>query len=128
MPDCRHCYEAIPGNFDVCWNCGAPVTGSYDPDDYPDDYPERQISIAPPTSLEASDVTSPFRFRIRHLLLLTTLVALGAAVSRNEYGLFIVCAVLVTNFIGVFIGLFVTSIWGHPNDAPPHGSPGEDSD
>ncbi|MGI9457247.1 MAG: hypothetical protein ACR2NU_11850 [Aeoliella sp.] len=57
-----------------------------------------------------------FRFRLIHLLMLTTIVAIGAATSMSENAMFVACAVLVTNLIGVLIALFVTNIWGLPNN------------
>lgn len=56
------------------------------------------------------------RFRIAHLLVLTTIVAVVVALTTNGDLMFVFVAVIVTNFIGMIVGILVTTIGGLPDD------------
>lgn len=48
--------------------------------------------------------------------MLTTIVAVLAACSAHADALFIASAVIITNIIGIVVGLIVTHLFGFPND------------
>ncbi len=125
MSRCRHCTAEVPRAFDVCWNCGIPAQGDYDPAHARKDAPPGSASVSETQGSETqeptldadshSDVT-PFRFSLGKLFLLTTIVTMGLAMWVSEDATFLISAVIITNVIGVFIGLFVTAIGERPTD------------
>lgn len=82
--------------------------------------PIREVSpYAPPVSRD--EPTRPFRFRLAHLLLLVTFVCIVLACTKSEHAMFIIVAALITNLLGVIVGVIITSVFRLPNDgsAPP---------
>lgn len=120
--DCLHCGEKIPSNFQVCWNCGAAADGSSPPT-------RLDVLTPKPPSAEVAPERHRVKLGLLHWLALITVVSLWGACSVSVDAMFVFTAVVVTNFVGVLIGLLVTHGWGLPNDGSlPPGCRDQDGD
>lgn len=120
MATCRHCCEQLPSTFDICWNCGVPTTGPYEAPDSPTAVAKKlEPSSGDSTPASRFETTPPrpgVRFGTRHLLILTAIAALLLACGQSKHAVFLITAVVITNLFGVLAAIFVTTIWGLPND------------
>jgi hypothetical protein len=62
------------------------------------------------------DTIHRVRFRLLHLIGLTTRLSLGLACLIHADATFVFAAVVVTNVIGMIVGLLLTFVGGLPND------------
>jgi len=44
------------------------------------------------------------------------LAAVVLACAQSEHAVFLIVGVLITNLLGMMVAIFVTTIWGLPND------------
>lgn len=108
---CQHCHEEIPDHFELCWNCGASIDGCI---------PPTASSVSSPASglpvVEAPEGGTRSGGIVVLLLVLTTLAPLSLTWFAGLSAVFVFGAVVVTNIIGVVVGLMVTHVWGLPDD------------